>query len=72
MGDDWCPFLHLGEERFLGHGPQRGDVVVCKPPFLSKDDLIKWVIGVPGDYMGMRDGRGIEIMLAVLGPGVIR
>jgi len=44
--------------RVLGHLPRRGDVVVFRLP--SEDaDLVKRVIGVPGDVVEMRGGRVI-------------
>jgi signal peptidase I len=38
------------------HQPQRGDIVILKPPF-GQNDLIKRVVGVPGDHLQIRDGH---------------
>lgn len=51
------PFLPDLHARHMFHAPHRGDVVVFRPPFPSHDDLIKRVIGVPGDHVTIRDGR---------------
>jgi signal peptidase I len=42
--------------RILTHVPKRGDVVVFRVP-AENSDLIKRVIGVPGDTVAMRGGR---------------
>jgi signal peptidase I len=44
--------------RILGHLPERGDVVVFRHPSTS-DDLIKRVIGLPGDTVEVRNGAVI-------------
>ncbi|MBI2761552.1 MAG: signal peptidase I [Chloroflexi bacterium] len=47
----WVPFVDAGGARYLFHRPDRGEVIVFAPPFKSRDDLIKRVIGVPGDHV---------------------
>ena len=42
--------------RIFAHVPKRGDVVVFRVP-TEKADLIKRVIGIPGDTIEMRGGR---------------
>ena len=42
--------------RIFSHVPARGDVVVFRHPD-EKADLIKRVIGIPGDTVAVRDGR---------------
>jgi len=49
----WAPFVHYREVR-------RGDIVVFKTPFLESDgqhwNLVKRVIGIPGDRIHLRGG----------------
>lgn len=44
-------------ERYLGALPQRGDVVVFRWPGDRSQVWVKRVIGLPGDRIGLRDGR---------------
>lgn len=54
----FLPFVDAGDAgRYLFHGPRHGDVVVFRPPFQSHDDLIKRVIGVPGDHVVVAGGQ---------------
>lgn len=43
--------------RILAHDPARGDVVVFRGPAADNHDVIKRVIGVPGDTIQMRRGQ---------------
>jgi signal peptidase I len=54
----YIPFLNAddGEEKFLFHGPQRGDVIVFRYPRDPDRDFIKRVIGIPGDRIRVEDG----------------
>jgi signal peptidase I len=45
----------LFEDRLFGSLPERGDVVVFRPPG-KEDDYIKRAIGMPGDIIQMRAG----------------
>lgn len=60
----WVPFAGMDGEVRLFHSPRRGEVIVFRPPFRSEDDLIKRVIGVPGDRVTIRGGsvfvNGVE------------
>lgn len=46
----------LGHGRLMGRAPARGDVVVFKKPGDGRTDVIKRVIGLPGDELQMIDG----------------
>jgi signal peptidase I len=51
------PFGLLGfEGRILGSLPARGDVVVFRYPGKRNEDLVKRVIGLPGDTIEVRQG----------------
>ena len=54
----YIPFVEAGDdpERFVFHGPSRGDVVVFRFPGDTRRDFIKRVIGVPGDTVEIRAG----------------
>jgi signal peptidase I len=45
--------------RLFGHLPKRGDVVILTPPDSDRrsEDLIKRVIGLPGDVVALKGGR---------------
>lgn len=46
----------MGQEGYLFHGPQRGDIIVFHPPTESDTDFVKRVIAVPGDSVDIRNG----------------
>ena len=57
--NDFVPFIEAdpGEKRHVFHGPERGDIVVFASPTRADEDLIKRVIGLPGDTVEILNGR---------------
>ena len=62
--ESMVPTLQVGDRLIVEklsyhfHAPQRGDIVVFKaPPELGHRDLIKRIVGVPGDVIAVRNGR---------------
>lgn len=47
----------LSEERLFSDTPERGDVAVFKDPKQNYLDLVKRVVGMPGDTIEMQRGR---------------
>ena len=52
--DALIPGRNNGE--FLMGGPDRGSVIIFRPPYRSDKDFVKRVIGLPGDTVEVRDG----------------
>lgn len=50
-------FVIVNKLAYLTQEPQRGDVIVFQHPDAATGDLIKRVIGVPGDTVEIRKGR---------------
>lgn len=57
------PTIQLGDKlvvekiSYRFHPPERGDIITFRPPFPSSSDLIKRVIGLPGETVEVRDGK---------------
>jgi signal peptidase I len=51
------PLLPFGSGRLPGFGsPQRGHIIVFRPPHDPDVDVVKRLVGVPGDTLAMRAG----------------
>lgn len=65
------PFIH---GRLLGRLPERGDIVILKPP-QADTDFIKRVIGLPGDRLEVRGGvlviNGVPVKRVPMSPAMI-
>lgn len=55
----FIPFFDAGDrpKRHLFHGPERGDIIVLHDPRQQGKDLIKRVIGLPGETIEIVDGQ---------------
>jgi signal peptidase I len=56
------PFWNMAESReaFAFNPPQRGDVIVFRPPEKSGSinrDFVKRIVGLPGERIGIKNGR---------------
>ncbi len=56
---EFVPFVDAGDdpERNVFHGPQRGDIVVFHDPRNPSVDLIKRIVGLPGETVEIVDGK---------------
>ena len=46
-----------GQPVYLFHPPQRGDVIVFRPPYNSQEPFIKRIVGLPGETVEIREGK---------------
>ncbi|GIW18475.1 MAG: hypothetical protein KatS3mg064_1632 [Tepidiforma sp.] len=55
----FLPFIDPGDDptRYVFHGPQRGDIIVLRDPRDPSTDLIKRVIGLPGETIEIVNGK---------------
>jgi signal peptidase I len=62
----------LPHGRLFAHAPNRGDVIVFRPPPEPDRDFIKRLIGLPGDHIQMIDGvlhiNGVAVQRERVGP----
>ena len=56
---NYVPFVDAGSnpKHNVFHGPERGDIIVLKDPRDTDTDLIKRVIGLPGETLEIIDGK---------------
>jgi len=56
---EYVPFVEAGSnpKHNVFHGPERGDIIVLKDPRDTDTDLIKRVIGLPGETIEIMDGK---------------
>lgn len=63
VGDSMQPSLHEGQRLLINkvvyqlHEPERGDVIVFKPPGDQQVDYIKRVIALPGEAVEVKGGK---------------
>jgi signal peptidase I len=64
----------LGEGRVMGQAPRRGDIVVFKKPSNGRTDMIKRLVGLPGDRLQVTRGvlhiNGAPVKREYLSSGV--
>ena len=49
-------YVFVDEMSYHFRAPQRGEVVVFHAPFLKSEDLIKRIVGLPGERVVVKDG----------------
>ena len=54
--EDVCGWFEDNDDRLFGSDPERGDIVVFRHPVTGMD-IIKRVVGMPGDRVQMQSGR---------------
>ncbi|WP_322819081.1 signal peptidase I [Tepidiforma sp.] len=55
----FLPFIDAGSDptRYVFHGPERGDIIVLRDPRDPSTDLIKRIIGLPGETIEIVNGK---------------
>ncbi len=52
--DQW---LMVNKVVYNFHDPERGDVIIFRPPYEGRDSFIKRIIGLPGERVEMKQGK---------------
>jgi len=52
--DQW---LLVNKVVYNFHDPERGDVIILRPPYEAHDSFIKRIIGLPGERVEMKQGK---------------
>jgi signal peptidase I len=52
--DQW---LLVNKVVYNFHDPERGDVIIIRPPYEGHDSFIKRIIGLPGERVEMKQGK---------------
>jgi signal peptidase I len=50
-------YIVVSKIEYLMHLPERGDIVVFKPPNNGKDYYVKRIVGIPGDTVALTKGK---------------
>jgi signal peptidase I len=71
--DGLLPIRPQGSIHYVFGGPRRGDLVVFRPPGDSnfESDLVKRIIGLPGDVVSIRDGEVVVNGTRLVEPYVV-
>ena len=67
-------YIIVSKIEYIIHPPERGDIIVFKPPSNGKDYYVKRIIGIPGDTVSLTKGKvfvnGKEVSEPYLSEGI--
>ena len=49
--------LIFNQRAYISQNPNRGDIIVCPNPLNTGMNIIKRIVGLPGEYICMRDNN---------------